>query len=77
MAQPILFHMAPADLHLHVIVNDYNGHLYVIDSMDGCVERMDIGGQSYPTVYIICLFLTVLLCHQWCLMILTITVEWT
>ena len=47
LSQPLLFQMNPADAQLHVIVHDYTGHIYVIDSFDGCVERIDLGGSSY------------------------------
>ena len=34
---------------MHLIVPSYDGHIYVINSMKGCAERIDIGEHIYST----------------------------
>jgi hypothetical protein len=47
---PLLIRMSEKDTQLHIVVATTGGHLYVINSFDGCREAFDFGGSSHSMV---------------------------
>jgi len=49
-SQALLVQLNPGSPALSVVVVGYDGHVYIIQSETGCVEKVDIGESSYSMV---------------------------
>jgi len=49
-SQPLLIKLDSSKSGMHIVVPAFDGHVYLIDPISGCSEKLDLGETSYSMV---------------------------